>query len=95
MLKYMKVALAATAFNSIPDNHYCRAYCELEANEKQRLTSVFFLFYSSQLRIIQLNAFTLVIRILWVLFSVKVYPTIHILFLHAVSVFHQNGAEKC
>lgn len=26
----MKVALAAFAFNSIPDNHYCRAYCELE-----------------------------------------------------------------
>lgn len=77
----MKVALAATAFNSIPDNHYCRAYCELEVNEKQRLTSVcFFKFYSSHLRIIQLIAFTLVIRILWVLFSVKVYLTIHILF---------------
>lgn len=76
----MKVALAATAFNSIPDNNYCRAYCEREANEKQRLTGVcFFLFYSSHLRIVQLNAFTLVIRILRVLFSVKVYLTIHIL----------------
>lgn len=72
----MKVALAATAFNSIPDNHYCRAYCELEGK-----WVFFFLFYSSHLHIIQLIVFTLVIRILWVSFSLKVYLTIHILFL--------------
>lgn len=42
----MKVALAATAFNSIPDNHYCRAYCKLEVNEKQRLTGVCFFYFT-------------------------------------------------
>lgn len=38
-----------------------------------------FVFFILLHRIVQLNAFTLVIRILRVLFSVKVYLTIHIL----------------